>query len=272
MSVTINAKGTSVPSFIVGKQGTLIEKQGVITPPGGSNLIVKVDADNSLVVDAGLAGPSLITTTGNQDLHINPAVGGGQHLILVANRWPSADGSSGQALITNGSGVLSWGTAGTATSAVTASITDDNTTNATRYITWTAATSGSGALRISSEKLTFNPFTGSLRSTSFNATSTARVKDNISDISDFYMDKFMQLRPREYDRKDYSAHEFGFIAEEVDKVYPELVDKDDDGLPSGIDYGKLTAVLTAKVQEQQNIIENLQEQISKIMRLVKGSV
>lgn len=275
MSVTINAKGTSVPSFIVGKNGTLIEKEGVITPPSGSNLIVKVDVDNSLVVDAGFSNPALITTTSGQDLHLNPAVGGGQYLWLNANRWPTTDGTVGQVLVTNGSGVITWGAAGSATSAtsaVTAAITDDNTTNATRYITWTAATSGSGALRISSEKLTFNPYTGSLHSTSFNATSTARVKDNIIDITPLYMDRFMQLRAREYDRTDYVAHEFGFIAEEVNSVYPELVAKDNEGLPSGVDYGKLTAVLTSKVQAQQTMIEQLQAQIAAIMTLIQGAV
>lgn len=112
---------------------------------------------------------------------------------------------------------------------------------------------------------------GAVSAVSFNATSTERVKDAITDLSDSYLAKFADLRPREYDRKDYSAHEFGFIAEEMAEVYPEVVGRDSDGRPSGIDYGKLSTILTAKVQEQQTVIEQLQNQMARVMELLKGS-
>jgi hypothetical protein len=110
MAVTINAKGTSVPSFSVGKAGTTITQSGVISPPSDQNLTISLGTDRQLVVDAGDSGPALITASSNQDLHINPAVGGGQFLILNANRWPVSDGTNGQVLATNGSGVLSFQT------------------------------------------------------------------------------------------------------------------------------------------------------------------
>ncbi len=108
MSVTINAKGTSVSTFMVGKSGTTLTQAGAINPPSGNDLTVNLSVNKSLVVDAGISGPALITASDNQDLHINPAVGGGQYLVLVANRWPTADGTSNQVLTTNGSGVLSF--------------------------------------------------------------------------------------------------------------------------------------------------------------------
>lgn len=108
MSVTINAKGTSVPSFAIGKNGTVISRDGAITPPTGNDLIVNLSENKTLVVDAGTTGPSLITTTDDRDLHINPAVGGGQYLVLGQNRWPGTDGSQNQVIVTNGSGVLSF--------------------------------------------------------------------------------------------------------------------------------------------------------------------
>lgn len=108
MSVTINAKGTSVPTFMVGKAGLQLSQAGEISPPAGNDLTINLDEDKTLIVNAGIAGPALITTSNDQDLHINPAVGGGQYLVLVANRWPGADGTANQILKTNGSGVLSW--------------------------------------------------------------------------------------------------------------------------------------------------------------------
>ena len=38
----------------------------------------------------------------------------------------------------------------------------------------------------------------------------------------------------------------GFIAEEVDEIYPEVVHRNSDGTVEGIEYGKITALLTKK--------------------------
>jgi hypothetical protein len=108
MSVTINAKGTSVSNFTVGKDGTTLTQAGTITPPNGNDLNIALADDNFLNISGAGSGPSLITTTGNLDLHINPAVGGGRYLILNSVRWPVADGTNGQVLKTNGIGVLEW--------------------------------------------------------------------------------------------------------------------------------------------------------------------
>lgn len=112
---------------------------------------------------------------------------------------------------------------------------------------------------------------GTMTAGVFNSTSTKRVKKKIKTLSKTYLSKFADLKPREYDRKDYEAHEFGFIAEEMEQVYPEVVGKDENGLASGIDYGKLSTILTAKIQEQEKTIEMLKKQMQEILELVKGS-
>jgi hypothetical protein len=111
---------------------------------------------------------------------------------------------------------------------------------------------------------------GTVNAPAFNATSTIRVKEDVENLSVNYLDKFSRLKPREYNRKDTKKHEFGFVAEEMAEVYPEVVGVDENGTPSGIDYGKLSTILTAKVQEQQSVIDKLQEQMAKVMELVKG--
>lgn len=108
MAVTINAKGTSTSTFAVGRDGISIASAGTITPPAGNDLTIALEEGNVVSIDAGTAGPALITTSDDQDLHINPAVGGGQYLVLVGSRWPVVDGTANQVLTTNGSGVLSW--------------------------------------------------------------------------------------------------------------------------------------------------------------------
>jgi hypothetical protein len=111
---------------------------------------------------------------------------------------------------------------------------------------------------------------GTVTASTFNATSTKRVKKAIKNLGKSYLTKFADLKPREYDRKDYVAHEFGFVAEEMALVYPEIVGVDSGGQPNGIDYGKLSAILTAKVQEQQTTIDKLQSQMTKVMGMLKG--
>lgn len=72
---------------------------------------------------------------------------------------PTTNGSSGQALITDGNGVTSWGPAGS-------SIQDDTSTNATEYPLFSSVSTGSpSTIYVSSTKLTYNPSTGNLLST-----------------------------------------------------------------------------------------------------------
>lgn len=103
MSVVINAKGTSVSTFTIGKSGTIISQTGEITPPVTNDLIINLDATKSFIVDNG-NNPGLITTGTGQDLTIQPD----GNLYLNTVRWPTSDGNIGQILTTNGSGILSW--------------------------------------------------------------------------------------------------------------------------------------------------------------------
>jgi hypothetical protein len=79
-----------------------------------------------------------------------------------------AAGSNGQ-ILTLASGVPSWAAA----PATGITITDDTTTNATRYLAFTSATSGSvTGQNVSSTKLQYNPSTGLLNTTSVTASAT----------------------------------------------------------------------------------------------------
>lgn len=76
----------------------------------------------------------------------------------------------------------------------------------------------------------------------------------------------MALRPVEYDKKmklssnDYDRHEFGFIAQELKEVIPEIVDSATNAYAEvilAVDYNSLIPVLTKAIQEQQSEIEAL---------------
>jgi hypothetical protein len=62
----------------------------------------------------------------------------------------------------------------------------------------------------------------------------------------------------EFPQKNFEAkHQIGLIAQELEKVYPELVNTDEEGYKS-VDYSKLVAVLIEAVKEQQVEIKSLQ--------------
>jgi C1q domain len=107
MSVTINARGTSVSSFTIGKNGLQLSQAGEITAPLAHDLKITLDTNRSVIFSAGNVGPVLLTTADNQDLHLNTVISGG-FLLFNSNKWPDADGTSNQVLITNGNGILSW--------------------------------------------------------------------------------------------------------------------------------------------------------------------
>ena len=163
---------------------------------------------------------------------------------------PAADGTAGQALVTNASGTLSW-----ATNSVSIS---DETTNATRYLTFAAATSGTvSTVYVSSTKFTVNPSTGVLTTVSITESSSIALKENVAPIENA-LDSIMRLVGVTYDRRDGSKkEEAGLIAEEVNKILPNLVTKDQDGNPDAIHYTKLTAYLIEAVKSLKQEINSL---------------
>jgi hypothetical protein len=108
-----------------------------------------------------------------------------------------------------------------------------------------------------------------------NISSDLRLKRNIKPISNS-IDQILKLNPVSYDKKqnlnssEYSIKENGFIAQELRKVFPDLVKEgtDKDKLLS-VNYTSIIPVLTKGIQEQQKQIEEQQKQIDKLKALVE---
>jgi len=79
-------------------------------------------------------------------------------------------------------------------------------------------------------------------------TSTILVKENIQAVP-YGLNIVNQLQPKIYERTDDNNKiELGFIAEEMEKLIPEIVPKIK-GLPVNVDYRKVCVVLTKAIQE-----------------------
>jgi hypothetical protein len=103
----------------------------------------------------------------------------------------------------------------------------------------------------------------------YTQSSDIRLKDNINLLSPI-LDKTLQLRPSTYYYKsdDARTKTIGLIAQDVQKIFPEVVhySKADDLY--GIDYSAFGVIAIKAIQEQQSIIENQQEQIDELKALV----
>ena len=136
------------------------------------------------------------------------------------------------------------------------SVFDDTSTNATHYPLFSSATSGTiSTNKVASTKLNFKPSTGNLSATLFTSLSDVNKKENITRI-DNALEITQQLEGVRFDWKDTHEPSLGLIAQEVEKVLPELVETSDDGTKS-VSYGNIIGVLIEAIKEQQKQIDEL---------------
>jgi len=95
---------------------------------------------------------------------------------------------------------------------------------------------------------------GAVKAVSYNSTSSLRYKENVKPLEGA-LDIVSKLNSVRFDWKKDGKSDIGLIAEEVDKVLPELVLKNDQGEPDAIDYGKLTSILIGAINEIKSTLK-----------------
>ncbi|MDB4396402.1 tail fiber domain-containing protein [bacterium] len=94
----------------------------------------------------------------------------------------------------------------------------------------------------------------------FNTTSDERAKEDITPITGA-LDKVQQLGGYSFTLKNTDEKSSGVIAQEVQKVMPELVQEDAEGLLS-VQYGNMVGLLIEAIKEQQTQIDELKEKLN----------
>jgi hypothetical protein len=144
----------------------------------------------------------------------------------------------------------------TVTSGIT--LTDDTSSNATRYVLLTSATSGTiTTANVSSSKLTYNPSTGNLSATIHHSSSDKRLKTDIQPIPDALI-KISQINGVTYLRTDTpeTVRHTGVIAQEVEAVLPEVVATGLDGYKV-VAYGNMIGLLVEAIKELKAEVDAL---------------
>jgi hypothetical protein len=101
----------------------------------------------------------------------------------------------------------------------------------------------------------------------FNTTSDERLKENIRPSSKG-LAEVMKMKVCDYNyRSAPGADETGFIAQQLDTVFPEEVTaggEDPKEKPWTVDYGRVTPVLAKAIQEQQSEIGSMKAEIAAL--------
>ena len=98
----------------------------------------------------------------------------------------------------------------------------------------------------------------------WNTFSSQRYKEDIRPI-ERALEKVRRLRGVEFKWKGSGKDDLGVIAEEVGKIFPEIVQYESNGQEArGLDYSKLIAPLIEAIKEQQAEIEWLKMRIEEL--------
>jgi trimeric autotransporter adhesin len=224
-ALQINTTGTA--NTAIGSYALVSNSTGSgNTAVGSTALNLNKDGFDNTAVGSN----ALINSSGSSNIALGTLAGqnvsSGSNNILIGNR--GADESN----------TIRIGTTGFQSSTYIAGISDVNVTGVPVVVTST------GQLGI--------------------AASSRRFKSDINNIGTL-SDRLLKLRPVSFRYKQATEQgehplQFGLIAEEVAKVFPELVQYDKQGQPFTVYYHLLTPLLLSEVQRQQEkLVTQLQQ-------------
>lgn len=107
----------------------------------------------------------------------------------------------------------------------------------------------------------FNPSSGEVSATDFNSTSDINLKENIKEI-DNALDLVSKMRGVKYTWKNNNKSGVGVIAQEIEKILPEVVSNRDEYMT--VSYGNIVGVLVEAIKEQQQQINQLNSIVKKL--------
>jgi hypothetical protein len=118
---------------------------------------------------------------------------------------------------------------------------DNNTTSSQIFVQFFIANGGAGCGAI---------VANGASQAAFASFSDARLKENIADLPS-QLDNILALRPVEFDyiESEGGGHQIGFVAQEIEQVFPEAVSEREDGMKTVVGWTKTEAILVKAIQE-----------------------
>jgi hypothetical protein len=182
-------------------------------------------------------------------------VDGGNNKVVLGNSTTSASvlGVYGDASSTFLSHFQSATAGDLNNAAIYISKTDSDTTASQAYIAFVTGGAASGEI-----------VANGTNQAAFGAWSDRRLKENIEDLPS-QLGNITSLRPVEFDYRDGSGHQIGFIAQELQEVFPDAVSENSDtGMLKVAGWTKNEAIFVKAIQEQQELIKTLEARITAL--------
>ena len=95
-----------------------------------------------------------------------------------------------------------------------------------------------------------------IRCDRFYTRSDIRIKKDIENLDGNHLDKLDRLVPKSYKFKNDGLEHFGFIAQDVEKEFPNLVSTDTEGLKS-VNYLEMIPLLLHKINDLERKLEEI---------------
>lgn len=119
---------------------------------------------------------------------------------------------------------------------------------------------------------------GKVKSTGINETSDERLKTNFASI-DNALNKVLSMNGKYYDWRTAEfpqmnlteGRQVGVIAQEIEKILPEVVTTGDDGYKA-VEYGHIVPVLIEAIKEQQKIIDSQKSSIDVLKASLENTI
>lgn len=215
--------------------------QDLVLEPDGTGI---VRSASDFKID-GTNGSLILETNDGNEVVLQTAAGASYTLTM-----PTSAPSVGEVLISDASGNLTFDD-------INLPVSNQTADTSTYFPLMNTASSGDiTGVTVSSSKLSFQPSSGTLtvdnltvsndfQADSITETSSLVLKTDIEPIQNA-VDKIVSLSGINYTRISSGRREAGLIAEEVEKILPELVDSQ--GEYKSISYSRLTAYLIEAVK------------------------
>jgi hypothetical protein len=224
-----------------------------LTPPSSQSLIINLGGvvqDPS--DDYSVSGSNLIFSTPPQTGLTFSGVSLGPAIPI--NTIPDGTTTDGSLVVSGTLTATTFVGDGSGLTGAGSTVGIDTTTDDTFYPLFTQTTTGTvTSTNVANSKLTFNPSLGKLTATIVNSSSDENLKKDIHTIENA-LEKVKQLRGVDFTWKDNDQKSIGLIAQELQKIFPELVYEDQSGM--SINYNGLIGVLIEAIKELSSKLEN----------------
>jgi|688.fasta_scaffold164745_1 hypothetical protein len=107
---------------------------------------------------------------------------------------------------------------------------------------------------------------GNVLATTFSMPSDYRIKENVTQLDEtFIVDK---LNPVTYLNKKSGKQDIGLIADELQEIYPELVNGEKDGEQlQSVNYTGLIPILIKEIQELKKEIKSVKTELNELKQI-----